>query len=184
MTPPYFKTINLFPNMNQPVDIDLIKQKYFDKNGTLNGAKIFAILFKLIEAENFAISTDQDINLTQLHITPHQWNLGYGFIKNGFLPYCINDDDFINQLNNCYETTLKLGGIPSFDQYYLTQINLFKEENIETKNYNPMTPAVDYLNKYKWSTINALSNQTLNSKQSITQSISGNMIFYCREIIE
>lgn len=184
MSQPNFKTIKLYPNNYQLVDIDFIRKIYFDENNILNGAKIFAILFKLIEAENFAISTDPDINLTDFHITPYDWNLLYGFIKNGFLPYCINDDDFINQLNNCYETTLKLGGIPSFDQYYLSQINTFKEDNIDTKNYNPMTPKDDHLNKYQWSTYNGLTNHSLNSKQSITQSVSGNMIFYCRKIIE
>ena len=111
MSQPNFKTIKLYPNRYQLVDIDFIRKIYFDENNILNGAKIFAILFKLIEAENFAISTDPDINLTDFHITPDDWNLLYGFIKNGFLPYCINHDDFINQLNNCYETTLKLGGI-------------------------------------------------------------------------
>lgn len=183
MSEPNFKNIKLYPNMDLLIDIDLIRKKYFDENGILNGAKIFAILFKLIEAENFAICTDPDINLTDFQITTGQWILLYGFIKNGFLPHSNNNNEFINQLNNCYETTLKLGGIPSFDQYYLTQINLFKEENIDTKNYNPMTPKDDHLNKFKWCTYNALSNQTLTKNQSITIPVTGNMVFYCREIL-
>lgn len=182
MSEPNFKTIKLYPNIDLLIDIDLIRKKYFDENGILNGAKIFAILFKLIEAENFAPSTDSDINLRDFQITTGQWILLYGFIKNGYLPHCIHHNEFINQLNKCYETTLRLGGIPSFDLFYLTQINSFKGKKIE--NYNPMTPTDDHLNKYKWSTYNAISNQTLTSKQSITQSITGNMIFYSREIIE
>ena len=63
MSEHHFKTIQIYPNVDLPIDIDLIKKKYFEENGILNGANIFAILFKLIEAENFAPSTDSDINL-------------------------------------------------------------------------------------------------------------------------
>lgn len=185
MSDPNSKTIKLYPNINLIVDIDLFRKKFFDKNGILNGAKIFAILFKLIEADNFAPSTDSDINLRDFQITSEQWILLYGFIKNGFLPLCINNNKFINQLNKCYETTLRLGGIPSFDLYYLTQMNSFQGKIMEIENYNPMTPKNDYLNKYKWSTFNALSAYpTLSSKQSITQPVTGNMVFYCREKLE
>ena len=183
MSEPNFKSIKLYPNMNLLVDIDFIRKKYFDENGILNGAKIFAILFKLIQAENFAPSTDSDINLKDFHITTGQWILLYGFIKNGFLPLCNNNNEFINQLNKCYECTLKLGGIPSFDLYYLIQMNSLKEKIIEIENYNPMTPEADHLKKYKWGTYNALSNQTLTKNQSITIPVTGNMIFYCREIL-
>ncbi|MDA9216496.1 hypothetical protein N9O88_01585 [bacterium] len=187
MSEHHFKTIQIYPNVDLPIDIDLIKKKYFEENGILNGANIFAILFKLIEAENFAPSTDSDINLRNFQITSGQWILLYGFIKNGFLPNCINNNDFINQLNRCYECTLRLGGIPAFDEYYLNQINLFKETDINLQKYNPMTPKEDNLKKYIWRTYNSIqpNNQTLFSNESITiLTTNSSFIYYSRELIK
>lgn len=182
-----FKSIKLHPNLYQLVDISFIKKEYYKEDGILYGAKIFAILFKIIEAKNFAKSTDPDINLRYFNITQSQWNLLYGFIKNGFLPYSTNNNDIINQLNSCYETTLRLGGIPAFDEYYLNQINLFKETEINLQKYNPMTPKEDNLKKYRWRTFNSVQPniQTLVLNESITiLTPNSSFTYYSRELIK
>ena len=88
-----FKSIKLHPNLYQLVDISFIKKEYYKEDGILYGAKIFAILFKIIEAKNFAKSTDPDINLRYFNITQSQWNLLYGFltiVATNLLPSCHN----------------------------------------------------------------------------------------------
>ena len=41
----------------------------------------------------------------------------------------------------------KLGGIPSFDEYYKIQYNSIKNDN---SNYNPQQPSEDNLNLFNW----------------------------------
>lgn len=146
------KFLKLYPNCSKIIDLNVLQESY--NSGLLKDADIFALLFKIIENPNYAPSDEEDINLSVLHIREYQWDLLYGFIINGYLPFHVDNHRNIDNLNLCYEVALKLGGIPSFDKYYKDNMDFYKEE-IE-KLYNPMTPKEDIKQKYNWRTINVL----------------------------
>ena len=147
------------------IDFGLLEKSYY--SGCLQGAHIFALLFKIIEHSNFKQSKEEYIDLTFYHIYEDEWNLLFGFIKNEQLPFCEDYSKDIYNLNKCYEVTLKLGGIPAFDNYYKNKINSYKCEIIQ--NYNPMTPQEDIQNKYTWKTINSLTrNNVFMNDESVT----------------
>ena len=88
----------------------------------------------------------------------------------------------LEQLNDCYETTLKLGGIPSFNLYYKSEINILNVKSKSDNKYNPMRPCEDSRNKYIWKTHNTLGTNYLLKSESLTIPIFHNSnILYCRQ---
>ena len=132
-------------------------------NHYLDGANIFKILFKINTSNfsDFPFEKDDDNNivlLSNLGIKAREWYQFISFIKTGFSPKYIRDsksnhlDSFISEIEELNETCNKLGGIPSFDDFYK---NFYKEINDESKFYNPMGPKQDYLGLYYWRIVRA-----------------------------
>lgn len=131
-----FITIQLQNDVEHVVEMEYLKS--ISKSGKrLEGAVVFARLFGILDDELFQKSlTPLVVNLALYDIYEAEWLLLYGFLRNGFIPYYTE-----NKVNICYEVSLKLGGIPSFDKYFQETISQM---------YNPMTPVEDIKNKYTW----------------------------------
>ena len=73
--------------------------------------------------------------------------------------------------------TLKLGGIPFFEEYY-------KKEHISNSNLesicNPQTPQEDFNEKYSWRIVSVYS--VIDEGETITQQISGSSLFLARRV--
>ena len=105
------KTINIV------VDVDELKYMYL--NGRLEGARVFAYLFGIDKDTPFyKDDTVTEIDLDYFNISYHDWLLVYGFLRNGCVTPLLDEKLYRSNIENCYETTLKLGGIPAFDVYY------------------------------------------------------------------
>lgn len=182
------KELRLSTTTNIIIDLDLIESLYH--KGSLEGANIFAILFKIIEHPRFKPSNEEYIDLTPYQIGLDEWTLLYGYILNGYLPFSEYNDENICILNKCYDTSLKLGGIPRFDEYYREKTEYYREitRKVKIKSYNPMTPHEDTEQKYNWRTISTINrNATYLDTEDITQPISNESftyIFYIRRLKE
>ena len=113
------KTINIV------VDADELKYMYL--NGRLKGARVFAYLFG-IEDDTPFYKDDiiKEVNLDYFNISYHDWLLVYGFLRNGYVTPLLDENLYRSNIENCYQTTLKLGGIPAFDIYYKKCIEKIK----------------------------------------------------------
>ena len=130
---------------NIMVDLNELKNMYY--NGRLKGANVFSYLFNLNENSPYDKSNYTiEINLKYLCISSETWYKLYGFLRNGHLCESTNNC-FTNVHKDVYEATIKLGGIPSYEDYYEIQKN--KQDLI----YNPMTPKEDYKKEYIWGVI-------------------------------
>ena len=60
-----------------------------------------------------------------------------------------------DEMESIYYTSIKLGGIESIDNFYISY-NKFEEKISEDmkKNYNPQEPMEDYKNMYLWTLVN------------------------------
>uniref|UniRef100_A0AB39JES9 Uncharacterized protein n=1 Tax=Florenciella sp. virus SA2 TaxID=3240092 RepID=A0AB39JES9_9VIRU len=163
------KVLKLYPNTSKIIDLAPLEESY--KSGTLQDGHIFAILFKITENPNFKQSEEDYIDLNCFHINENQWDLLFGFINTGHLPYKNNFEETLYDLNICYEITLKLGGIPAFDNYYKSEINNYKNNILDS--CNPMTPEEDVKNKYSWRTINTMARTVIYREgESVTMPIN------------
>tara|TARA_Y100000389_G_scaffold204851_1_gene260171 strand:- start:184 stop:756 length:573 start_codon:yes stop_codon:yes gene_type:complete len=173
------KVLKLYPNTSKIIDLAPLEESY--KSGRLQDADIFAILFKIIENPNFKQSEEDYIDLNCFQIHEHEWNLLFGFIKNGQLPYKETSTELYD-LNKCYNITLKLGGIPAFDKFYKSQINNYKKSIVQY--YNPMTPEKDINNEYEWQTINTMARCVIyKNDESVTIPINEkSSVMYIRKL--
>ena len=174
------KILKLFPSTSKIIDLAPLENSY--KSGILQDAHIFAILFKITENPNFKQSKEEYIDLNCFHINENQWDLLFGFINTGHLPYKNNFEETLYDLNRCYEITLKLGGIPAFDNYYKSEINNYKNNLLDS--CNPMTPEEDVKNEYTWRTINTMGRSVLyREDESVTIPINEKShILYVRKL--
>jgi hypothetical protein len=106
------KTINIV------VDVDELKDMYL--KGRLKGAGVFGYLFGIDENTPFHKNDDivTEVDLNYFNITYNNWLLIYGFLRTGYVTPLLDERRRNANIENCYETALKLGGIPSFDLYY------------------------------------------------------------------
>lgn len=125
----------------------------FQSNGSLEGARVFARVFGILDDGLFQPTPSPLIvDLAPYDIYESEWLLLYGFLRNGFIPCCTE-----SKLNTCYLVTLKLGGIPTFDAYLRAT---------KTEMYNPMSPVEDTRKEYIWRVMNISSN--LSRQDSVT----------------
>lgn len=165
------------------------KYLYFDwaylkdcfENGRLQGATVFARLFNFIEDGKFLVESDKDVyDLSAFGIYIDDWILLMSFVRNGYLPNFYNMDRNITAINDCYDISIKLGGIPEYDKYYESFTN--NDEDATVDIYNPMTPSDDYKGVYTWRVVSHLV--TLYPTESITCSVRDGQhsVFFSRRL--
>lgn len=109
------ETMNM--NINIIMDVDELKDMYY--NGRLKGAHVFAYLFGIdVDIPFRKNDLLTEVNLDYFYITHHDWLELYGFLRNGYVTPLVEQRMQKINIEKCYETTLKLGGIPAFDVYY------------------------------------------------------------------
>jgi len=99
-----------------PINIIEIQNMY--KNGRLKNATVFGYLFGLNDLSLFKQNDNVIIDLVEYDITYEDWILLYGFLRAGEVTPLLELKDQKKKIEDCYKTTLKLGGLPSFDLYY------------------------------------------------------------------
>tara|TARA_Y100000389_G_scaffold178371_1_gene191488 strand:- start:3762 stop:4286 length:525 start_codon:yes stop_codon:yes gene_type:complete len=145
------------------VDLEYLKDSYL--NGRLLGANVFARIFGIVEDNLFKNEINDSLNLSFYDIYIEHWVLLFSFIRNGYVSSLYND---AKQMNDCYGTSIKLGGIPEFEKYYNYYFDY--NENMKNITYNPMTPQEDVSNIYSWRVISMFS--LLENGESVTVCIS------------
>ncbi len=135
------------------------------KSQTLKKAPIFKELFKLNDKltkwKVTDMMTDEKGNITllnELNIHSHDWMTLIKFIKlndeskktlNELIKLDLFTEDEVDAL---YYTSIKLGGIPDVDIFYL---KYYENEKITNEPfYNPQEPKDDYKNIYLWTMVN------------------------------
>jgi len=146
----------------------IIIDKFFLKNNKyLGNALIFKRLFDInntIETNHFGpiiqIRNDKG-HLTILHdlgIKSNDWYLFINFLKNYNVPYLYNDNyndrkkiKALEHLEKLNEITNRLGGIPSFDNFYS---NFISKKNLnQSKISIPRNPNQDINEEYLWGAV-------------------------------
>ena len=145
------KKIIFYDQIQGFLDINFLRQSY--NNGQLQGANIMAKLFNLQEETTFlslAMETDENECLTffrNSHICWEEWSLLLSFLKRGDLAIYHKYPD---KIIKCYDLALKLGGIPSLEDYCHSLIKDWQSKSLLLKNYNPLTPKEDINQVYIW----------------------------------
>lgn len=122
----------------------------------LDNAVVFKLLFKLEDDNRFGDfpmeSTDGYINIfKKFNIYSKEWFLLISFLKNGFVPYDQQKNEFfIHNLEIVNNLCNKLGGIESFDNYYK---EFYRTKLQDDNEYNPQSPEEDIKDKYLWTLI-------------------------------
>jgi hypothetical protein len=152
--------VKLLDNVDHLIDPDYLKSIF--ENGRLEGARVFARLFHIFDDGLFEpSSTPFIVNLFPYDIYESEWLLLFGFLRNGFII-----DHTKEKISVCYQVTLKLGGIPSFDAY-------LKPSQLH---YNPMLPEEDIRQKYIWHIKHITS--SLTSKESVTVPYKNSLLYH------
>ena len=121
----------------------------------LENAIIFKRLFNVEENSLFGkyyMKKNDNNELTLLQdygITANDWDLIIHYLRYGFTFAYHDDSEYkrIKYLNRTSHIFTILGGIQSFDEFYLNfQKNKEKQNNI----YNPLCPGSDNKMKYEW----------------------------------
>ena len=131
--------------------IDVDKLKGYDR---VKNARVFKTLFKINEQSEFGdypmkVNDDGHITILQdLDISNTDWYNLIQFLENGLIKMdYLNKDQCIELIENINITNMKLGGFPSFDDYYKD----FYSNQIENHEiYNPFTPEEDHKQIYIW----------------------------------
>ena len=142
----------------------LIDQHGLKYNPRLEGAEVFKMLFKISDTNpygDYPMITNKEGYVTlfqELRISCHQWYILKTFLDQGIVPgyrrYLVDGEGYsyvnsgMEELNN---VSVKLGGIPSVEQFYKSfydEDERFAEIN---QPYNPLCPAEDVKQKYEWS---------------------------------
>tara|TARA_Y100000768_G_scaffold225339_1_gene170133 strand:- start:35 stop:610 length:576 start_codon:yes stop_codon:yes gene_type:complete len=150
-------------------DTEFLKNQY--NEGRLKGATVFARLFNIIDDKIFKVENKLEFDLSFYHIYLDDWVLLMSFIRNGYIPNYYIFDRNIKELNYCYNTCIKLGGIPSFDNYYDSLLNSDVSLNVTDDQYvyNPLNPEQDIKGKFYWRVVTSLT--TLREHETVTQLI-------------
>ena len=189
-------------NISIYIDLRFLKESYH--SGNLKNADVFAKLFNLYEDNqdkykmDYSMKKDTDTqNYTlfkDLDIKYNSWKLLCQYIKFGYIPEIklnINDEmndesccKLTNILNDTYDISIKLGGIPLFDNYYnYTLDNIISKKECIEECYNPMTPEEDKLCKYNW-IIGSPSNIIFNDEYCYTKKIEvDNEMYFMRKLL-
>ncbi len=81
-----------------------------------------------------------------------------------------------------YDLSLKLGGIPCFEDYYHHLIENYPEKELLSDFYNPLTPGEDIYQIYTWGICSSGNNS---EGKNITQLVGhNNYTFYHRQLKE
>ena len=131
--------------------IDVEKLKDYDR---VKNARVFKTLFKINEQSEFGdypmkVNDDGHVTILQdLDISNTDWYNLIQFLENGLVKIDhLNKDQCIELIENINITNMKLGGFPSFDDYYKD----FYSNQIESREiYNPFTPEEDHKQIYIW----------------------------------
>ena len=153
----------------------------------LSDAKLFLRFFNLDKNTpfgEFEMNKDQNGHFTilkDLHISAQGWDLLIHFLRYGFtLSYNEDSDykkrDFLEK--TCHVANI-LGGIPSFDQFYI------QHNKNHTILYNPVTPEKDEKCLYEWkvSTPYTMNKEEEDTNWSVTKKTSdseSNYFYYRR----
>lgn len=157
-------------------DMEFLEESY--KNGRLKGANVFARLFNIIDDNLFANKEKNEFDLSNFEIYSSDWVLLVSFLRNGYLPASYDIEKNILDLNYCYNTTIKLGGIPEFETYYETCTTFDPSCQI----YNPMKPSEDTKNVYSWRVVSIISRLRYN--ESVTVNVNEHSsLLYARKLI-
>jgi hypothetical protein len=145
----------------------IVCKNFLKKSKTLKKALVLQELFGLNEHSKWKktdMMLDEKGNITlldELNISSFDWTALIKFIR-------INDAASItteqivslnlfteDEMESIYYTSIKLGGIESIDNFYISY-NKFEEKISEDmkKNYNPQEPMEDYKNMYLWTLVN------------------------------
>ncbi len=145
----------------------IVCKNFLKKSKTLKKALVLQELFGLNENSKWKktdMMLDEKGNITlldELNISSFDWTALIKFIR-------INDAASItteqivslnlfteDEMESIYYTSIKLGGIESIDNFYISY-NKFEEKISEDmkKNYNPQEPMEDYKNMYLWTLVN------------------------------
>ena len=145
----------------------IVCKNFLKKSKTLKKALVLQELFGLNEKSKWKktdMMLDENGNITlldELNISSFDWTALIKFIR-------INDAASItteqivslnlfteDEMESIYYTSIKLGGIESIDNFYISY-NKFEEKISEDmkKNYNPQEPMEDYKNIYLWTLVN------------------------------
>ena len=142
----------------------IVCKNFLKKSKTLKKALVLQELFGLNEKSKWKKT---DMMLDELNISSFDWTALIKFIR-------INDAASItteqivslnlfteDEMESIYYTSIKLGGIESIDNFYISY-NKFEEKISEDmkKNYNPQEPMEDYKNMYLWTLVNDTSPMT------------------------
>ena len=135
--------------------IRIVSKKFLKECPYLENAILFKRLFNVEENSPFGkyyMKKNDHGQLTLLkdfYIPAIHWDLLFHFLKYGFtLSY--NENNSYRKRENLEKTCNVcniLGGIPSFDKFYL---NWQKEEDKKNNIYNPMKPRYDTEIRYEW----------------------------------
>ena len=145
----------------------IVCKNFLKKSKTLKKALVLQELFGLNDNSKWKktdMMLDEKGNITlldELNISSFDWTALIKFIR-------INDAASItteqivslnlfteDEMESIYYTSIKLGGIESIDNFYISY-NKFEEKISEDmkKNYNPQEPMEDYKNMYLWTLVN------------------------------
>lgn len=151
------------------VDTEFLKNEF--NEGRLKDATVFARLFNIIDDEKFKVENNLEFDLSFYDIYLDDWVLLMSFIRNGYIPNYYTFDRNIKELNYCYNTCIKLGGIPSFDNYYDSLLNSDVSSNLTDDEYvyNPLNPEQDIKGEFYWRVVTYLT--TLRDHETVTQLI-------------
>lgn len=150
-------------------DTEFLENQF--NEGRLKDATVFARLFNIIDDGKFKVENKLEYDLSFYNIHLDDWVLFMSFIRNGYIPNYYTFDRNIKELNYCYNTCIKLGGIPSFDKYYDSLLNYDTSLNsVEDEYaYNPLNPEQDTKGEFYWRVVTSLT--SLREHETVTQLI-------------
>lgn len=136
---------------NKIIIIDVEKLKGYDR---VKNARVFKTLFKINEQSEFGdypMKTNEDGHITilqDLDISNTDWYNLIQFLENGLIKMnYLDKDQSIELIENVNMTNMKLGGFPSFDDYYK---DFYNNQIQNHEIYNPFTPEEDHKQIYIW----------------------------------
>lgn len=163
------------------VNINLLQKQF--ETGRLQGAEVFAILFRLCDDEDTRVHSFKHedmimndkghVTLCQaLDICFEDWNEFLKFIKSGMT----------SKIQTVIEVSNKFGGIPAVDLYF-EKLQQHTIQMSRVRYENPMTPHDDIHNQYEWTS--KLSHDPPNDEYECTVEINPNRtpsIMYYRRL--
>lgn len=142
--------ITAIDNFNKKIIIDIDKLKSYDR---IKNARVFTTLFKINEKSefgNYPMKTNKDGHITilkDLDISNTDWYNLIQFLENGLIKLNhLDKNESIKLIENVNITSIKLGGFPSFDNFYKDFYNKIKNYEF----YNPLDPREDKKQLYIW----------------------------------